>query len=426
MKILIKNADILTINDHDEVLYGTDLLIEDNLIKKIGKNLTTDADKIIDAENKILMPGFINAHTHLAMSVFRNYADDLPFWEWLFEKIIPAEEKLTGEIVYHSSMLSIAEMIKSGTTSFNDMYFFLDDIARAVKDTGIRANLALGMVGESKEDKHKVQTNIDLFKKYHGSLNNRLKISFGPHAPYTCSDQFYEYILEGVKETGANIHTHLSESQNEINESKEKYGCSPIVRMEKLGLFGYPVAAAHCVYLDDNDLEIMQKNNVTVVHNPSSNLKLANGFANVDKMLQKGINVALGTDGPASNNNQNMMEEMHLASLIAKGYLKSPTVLKATEVLRMATRNGARVLGYDNLGIVKEGFLADLILIDTNKAHLQPKSNLAATIVYSAQASDVETVIVDGRILMENRELVGLDLEKIIQKANQVQKEILN
>lgn len=428
MRILIKNTDVLTMTDENKVLSNVNVSIESGMITHIGK-IPEDfiPEKIIDGREKLVMPGLVNSHTHIAMSLFRNYADDLPFWPWLTEKIWPLEEKLIAEDVYWGSMLSIIEMIQSGITSFADMYFFMDETAKAVSQSGIRASLVRGLAGNGPEEYSKIEESIDFYKKWHGRDNSRITVDAGPHAPYTCSPEYLKKVIEMAEKHNMRIHIHLSESKKEVEDSYEKYNKSPIAHVNDLGLFELPTMAAHCVYLSDDDIDIMAKKGVHVLNNPGSNLKLGNGFAPIDKLLKAGVNVALGTDGPSSNNNQNMLEEINLAGLINKGINNDSTSVPAMTALKMATINGARALGLDdNIGTIEVGKKADIILIDLKKSHFYPKHNAASALVYSAQASDVDTVIVDGKILMENREIKTIDVEKVMYNAEKQAKEIIN
>lgn len=417
MNILIKNASILTMNGENEVLKNASIAVENDRIKYIGE-VPEDfkADKVIDGDKKVVMPGIINAHTHMAMSLFRNYADDLPLWEWLSEKIWPIEDKLTGEDVYWGSMLSIIESIKSGVTCFNDMYFFMDDTAKAVLESGIRARLAWGMVGENAEDNSRFDITKRFYNDWQGKGEGRITVMAGPHAPYTCSADYLKRVGEFAKEMNIGIHIHLSESKKETQDNYDQFGKSPIKHANDLGIFDVPAVAAHCVHLSDEDIDILGEKGVSVVYNPGSNLKLGNGFAPVVKLMEKGVNVALGTDGTSSNNNVNMFEEINLAAIVNKGVNYEPTCIPAMTALEMATKNGAKALGLDKeIGSLEVGKKADLIIIDLNKPHFYPLHDVVAAMVYTAQASDVETVIINGKIIMENYDIKTIDMEKVYE-----------
>lgn len=417
MNILIKNASIITMNNEKEVLKNASIAIEKDRIKYVGK-VPDDfkADKVIDGTKKVVMPGLVNAHTHMAMSLFRNYADDLPLWEWLSEKIWPIENKLTGEDVYWGTMLSAAESIKSGVTCFSDMYFFMDDTARAALESGMRARLAWGMVGESAEDNSRFDLTKRFYNDWQGKGDGRITVMAGPHAPYTCSPDYLKRVSEFAKEMNIGIHIHLSESKKETQDNYDQFGKSPIKHAADLGIFDVPTTAAHCVHLSDEDIDILAQKNVTVIHNPGSNLKLGNGFAPVLKLMEKGVNVALGTDGSSSNNNVNMFEEINLAAIVHKGVSGNPTSIPAMTALEMATINGAKGLGLDNeIGSLEAGKKADLIIIDLNKPHFYPMFDVVSSMAYTAQASDVETVIINGKVVMENYDLKTIDVEKVYE-----------
>lgn len=417
MNILIKNASILTMNGENKVLKNASIAVENDRIKYIGEvPKDFNADKVIDGAKKFVMPGIINAHTHMAMSLFRNYADDLPLWEWLSEKIWPIEDKLTGEDVYWGTMLSIIESIKSGVTCFNDMYFFMDDTAKAVLETGIRARLAWGMVGEDAEDNSRFDLTKRFYNDWQGKGDGRITVMAGPHAPYTCSADYLKRVGKFAKEMNFGIHIHLSESKKETQDNYDKFGKSPIKHANDMGIFDVPAVAAHCVHLSDEDIDILAEKGVSVVYNPGSNLKLGNGFAPVIKLMGKGVNVALGTDGSSSNNNVNMFEEINLAAIVNKGVNNEPTCIPAMTALEMATKNGAKALGLDKeIGSLEVGKKADMIIIDLNKPHFYPLHDVVAAMVYTAQASDVETVIINGKIIMENYSMKTIDVEKVYE-----------
>lgn len=426
MKILIKNAQVLVFEGEKAVVKKADIGIEGSRIVQIGEvKADFDAQRVIDASNMLAMPGLINTHTHLSMNLFRNYADDMPLWDWLTKKIWPLEEKLTAEAVYWGSTLGIAELIKSGVTGFLDMYFFAEETIKVVLDTGIRAYIARGLTDEEEGKEAHLEETRELYQKYH-EKEGRIKIFAGPHAPYTCSPRYLEKVRALSDELGIGIHIHLSETQKEVDESIEKWGKTPIKHVYDLGIFERPTIAAHCVHVNDNDIEILANCKVSVAHNPTSNLKLASGFAPIEKMLKANVNVALGTDGASSNNNLNMFEEMHLASIINKCVNSDATSVPAEAVIKMATINGAKALGVEKeLGSIKVGKKADIILIDLNKPHLCPLHNPLSAICYSAQGSDVHTVIVDGNILMENYELKTIDVEKAMYKTAECSRKLI-
>lgn len=427
MNILIKNLTILTVNKKNEVLYDCDIAIEGSIIKYIG-NVPKDfkADKTIDGTGKLLMPGLINSHTHMAMTLLRNYADDLPLWEWLNDKIWPIEDRLNANDIYWGSMLGIVESIKSGVTCFSDMYYFMEDTARAVDESGIRACLSRGMMGQGTEEDIRYKETRALYNNWHKKGDGRITVMVAPHAPYTCSPDYLKTVMKLAEELNTSIHIHLSESKKEVEDSFKEYGKSPIKHVYDLGLFDFHVTAAHCVHLSDEDIDIIADKKVSVINNPGSNLKLANGFAPVDKLLKKGVNVALGTDGASSNNNLNMFEEINLASIVNKGITGDPTAVPAMDAVKMATINGARALQLDNeIGSIEEGKKADVVILDIKKPHLYPMHNIISSLAYSIQASDVETVIINGNIVMENGEIKTVDVEKIYYNVDSCIKRIM-
>jgi len=414
MRILIKNVSLL---QKDKVLENVNMLINDDLIEYIGKESPKEYEYVIDGDKKLAMPGLVNAHTHLAMTIFRGFADDLPLKEWLETKIWPNEAKLNEEDVYWGSLLGALEMIKTGTIAFSDMYFFMDRVAEVVEMSGLKANLSIGMIATFGNPDEKLKESLDFAKRWNKKANGRILVSLAPHAPYTCPPQFLEKVVDKALAYDLMIHTHLSETYGEVIEIKEKYGETPIRLMEKVGLFKARVIAAHCVYVDNEEIEILAQNHVGVVHNPQSNLKLASGIAPISEMLEKNVLVGLGTDGASSNNNLDMWEEMRLSALLHKGYKKDPTVVPSQVALSLATENGMKIIGFDNSGVIDVGKKADLILVDLNKPHFYPRFNLISHLVYSANSQDVDTVIVDGRILMEGKEVKVLDEERIIYEA---------
>ncbi|RKD27141.1 5-methylthioadenosine/S-adenosylhomocysteine deaminase [Caminicella sporogenes DSM 14501] len=427
MNILIKNASVLFFTEENGYIEETSIGIEKGIIKHIGK-IPNDFnyEKVIDGKDKLAMPGLINTHTHLPMSLLRNYADDMPLWKWLTEKVWPIENKLTKEDIYWGTMLSIAELIMSGVTCFNDMYTFADTIAKATASTKIRGNISHTLFDKTRNDNLNFKTTRSLYEKWHKSNNDRIRIFIGPHAPYTCSEDYLKVITNLAKELETGIHIHLSESLQEIEHISKTYGKTPVKLLDDIGLFDVRTLAAHCVHLTEEDLDILMKKNVHVLYNPTSNLKLANGFAPIDKMIKRKINISLGTDGSCSNNNLNMFEEINLAAILNKGITKDSTLIPAIEAVKMATINGAKALGIDDkVGSIEIGKCADIILLDLNKPHLYPKYNLISSIVYSAQSSDVDTVIVDGNILMENRKLTTIDLEEVIKHVKLSSKRLI-
>ena len=424
--ILIKNALILKPNFENK---KQSLLIKDDLIAEIADEIDEGkAGKIIDAEGKILLPGLINTHTHLSMTLFRGLADDLSLDSWLNDHIWPMEANLNGDYCYIGALLGAVELIKSGTTTFSDMYFYMEDVARAVDDAGIRAVLSYGMIdfGDAERRENEIRENLELFKACNGMADGRIKVFLGPHSPYTASEELLVKVRELADEYNMGIHIHVSETQKEINDSLEQRGIRPFEYLEKIGLLGPDVVAAHCVWLSDEEIEIIKKHDVKVSHNPCSNMKLASGVAPVSKLMEKGVCVSIGTDGASSNNNLDLIEELKTASLLQKVSTLDPKVVSSDEAIQMATIRGAEALGLDSqIGSIEVGKKADLILIDTNAANMTPdSSNITSNIVYSANGSNVDTTICNGKILMENKKLTVLDEDEIYAKARQAIKEL--
>jgi len=420
--ILIQGVTVLTMEGSDRIIENGEIAVRGDRIAALGPrgsvSVDYQAERIIDGSGMIAMPGFINCHTHASMTLLRSYADDMPLMEWLSEKIWPVEDKLEPEDIYWGAMLCCLEMIKSGTTTFADMYFIMDQVALAVEKSGLRACLSRGMIGNAPNAGLALEESVNFFKEWNGGAGGRIKVMFGPHAPYTCPPEYLKQVVELAGKYGAGLHIHVAETKSEVEQINSTYGRSPVEYLNDIGLFELPVLAAHCVHLDDADIEILARNNVGVAHCPESNMKLASGIAPVTGLIEAGVNVGLGTDGAASNNNLDMMEEMRSASMLQKVNTGNPTVLPAFATLRMATANGAQALGLaGEIGLLKAGMKADLILIDTHRPHFYPRHNLTANLVYAAHSADVDTVIVDGEILMENRRVLTINEEEVMREA---------
>jgi len=361
------------------------------------------------------------------MGLFRNYANDMDLFSWLTEKIWPIEAKLTEEDVYSGSLLGTVEMIRSGTTAFADMYFFQGATCEAVKQAGIRANIGATFFGSIEETEKRLPEYYTLVKNWNNSCDERIKIDTAPHAIYTCSLETLTAAREFSLEMDNRVHVHLSETEKENVDTAALHNMTPTAYLESIGMLDRPVYAAHCVHIDQNDIDILINNAVYPIHNPSSNLKLGSGFAPIPKFSLSGLHTAIGTDGASSNNNLNMLEEMHLTSLIHKGITGDPKVISASETIRMATLYGAEALGIDDTcGSLEVGKDADMIFINTRAAHMQPLHDPISAVVYSAQAADIDTVICQGRILMENSIIIPLDEEKIIREAAKTAENLIN
>lgn len=422
MGIVIKNALAILPQGAEDVIQETSIYIEGDRIAAIGD--APDGfteDKVIDGKDKLVIPGLINCHTHSYMSFMRNVADDLSFMDWLFGTIDPIEQQMTDEDTYWGANLAIIEMMKSGTTCFNDMQMNIHQTTRAVKESGMRAVICRGLVGSGNDEAGQMRLRQAYEERDAARDCDRLTFRLGPHAPYTCDDAFLKIVADEAKKENMGIHVHLSESVSEIEQIQEKYGCTPIALAEKCGIFDVPAIAAHCVQVTEEDMDILVRKNVSVVTNPASNMKLGNGFAPIGRMLEKGINVCLGTDGAASNNCLNMFHELSLLTLIHKGTGKTPQCVSAKEGFRIATINGARALGLEKeIGSVEVGKKADLAILDLNTPSLTPRNNLIAGLSYSANGSEVDTVIINGQITMEHRRILTMDEQLVYRKIQQI------
>lgn len=420
-EILIKDATILNpLGNGNCEEKKSSVLIKDNKIAEISEDIDDCVDKVIDAKDKILMPGFVNTHTHLSMTLLRGLADDMELDTWLNDNIWPMEAHLNKEYCYAGALLGALEMIKSGTTTFSDMYFYMDGVAQAVEESGIRGVLSYGMIDFGIEEKreNEFKENISLIKNFNNTADGRITTMFGPHSCYTASVDLLERVRKEANKYDVGIHIHMNETIKEINDIGEAHDNKrPFELLDSIGFLGDDVVAAHCVWLDENEMKLIKDNGVSVSHNPCSNMKLASGSAPVGELLDKGINVALGTDGASSNNNLDMFDEMKFASLLSKVSTLNPSVLNANEVINMATINGAKALNLD-VGSIEVGKKADLILVDTNTPNMTPSSAIiASNLVYSANGSNVDTTICNGQVLMENKKVLTLNEEDILSKA---------
>lgn len=415
-KLLLKNIELLdTPNGEENVI-----AVEDGKISYIGKDLPDSfaADEVIDGKGMLATAGMVNTHGHVSMTLLRSYADDMALMDWLENKIWPIEAKMNAKDIYWGAMLGIAEMLKSGTTCFADMYCFMDDVARAVAETGIRANLSRGLIGLAPDKDDKLAENTQLVKDWQGYDNGRIRITYGPHAPYTCPVEYLQKVIEVAQANNAEIQMHLCETKGEVENCIKEHGVTPIKLMDQLGMFEQGTIAAHCVYLTEDDMDIMAAKNVRVAHNPQSNLKLASGIAPVARMLEKGICVGLGTDGASSNNNLDMLEECRAAAMLHKTTTLNPLAVPAAQAWDMATANGAKVLGFDELGKLIVGQQADIVLWNMHKPYWYPRHNKLSLLVYAANSSDADTVIVNGKVVLQNGSMTLFDEEKIYAEAN--------
>jgi 5-methylthioadenosine/S-adenosylhomocysteine deaminase len=409
--LIIRGGRVLTMDG--AVIDNGVVVVDNGLISFVGRNTDEKADKVIDAKGCAVMPGLINAHTHLPMTLFRGFADNLPYDEWT-KKIQSAEMKLTPADIRAGAYLGVLEMIKTGTTAFADMYIYMDEVAKVVEKTGMRAALGYGMIEGLNEDSDtKLKSRAEFARKWNGKAGGRITTMYSPHSAASCSKEFLEKVKELAIRDNLRIHIHVLETEGELKLMKKRYGMCSINLLNSIGLLGQGVLAAHCVWLSDDDIDILKTKNVNVVHCPASNMALGVGTAPVPKMLEKGINVAIGTDGAASSGSLDMWKEMRMASLLHK--LKDPQVLPASKVLEMATVNGAQALGI-NVGVLKPGCLADIIIVELEKLNFT-SSSLASALIHGTCGCNVKTTIVDGRILMENYQVTTLDEERILEAS---------
>jgi 5-methylthioadenosine/S-adenosylhomocysteine deaminase len=423
-KILIKNAYLIdVINKQNSRL--TDILIIDNLISKIEKNIKEETDKTIDANSNFVMPGLINTHNHSAMNILRGYADDLELMDWLNNKIWPIEDKLTTEDVYYGSLLACIEMIKSGTTMFNDMYFETESTIKAVQKTGIRAMLGRCIMGVENDEDSRVKEAVYLIEKYK-NLDEKITFNIAPHAPYTCNIKSLEICVKLAKKYNLPIHIHLAETKDEVKIIKEKYNKTPTEFLKQVGILDLPVILAHGVWVNDKDIEILKNIKGGIAHNPISNCKLASGIAPIEKYLKSNINVSLGTDGAASTNTLDMFEEMKVCNYLQKVNTLKSSIINAYTALQMATINGAKVLGLEKeIGSIEVGKKADLIILNSKPAKVNPINDIYSNIVYASNGNDVLTTIINGKIVMENRKINFIDENEVVQKCNEKIKKII-
>ncbi len=422
--IIIKNGTILTLDSDNSIVENGFLCIRGDSISKIGPGNPTlfKAEKIIDAGGGLILPGLVNCHTHAAMSLFRGLADDLPLMEWLNNYIFPAESKMDAEFVYTGTLLALAEMIMSGTTTFCDMYLFADQVAKAARKAGVRCLVGEVLYDFPSPNYGPVEKGLEYTESLIQKWRNDplVSIAVEPHSLFTCSPKLLTASNELALKYNVPLIIHVAETLTEVDEIKEKYGKTPVKHLDSLGLLGPHLIADHCVHLEDADIKTMAANGVNVVHNPESNMKLASGIAPVPQMLSQGLTVGLGTDGCASNNNLDLFSEMDTAAKLHKVNTFDPTVMDALSVLKMATVHGARVLGLQDVtGSLEVGKKADVIVIDTHKPHLTPMYNATSHLVYAARGSDVSHSIINGQPVMEDRKLLTLDITEIMARARE-------
>lgn len=425
--MLFKNITILDENfNTKENMY---VATSGAYIKYIGKEKPAeDYGREIDGKGRLLMPGFVNSHAHSPMMLMRGYGENLSLQDWLFKKIFPFEDHLTGESVYYATLLAMAESIRFGIVSTSEMYYFMDEMAKAVLESGAKSNMSRS-ISHFEEGgfitSYRAKEMMEAYEKYNGAADGRIIIDMSLHAEYTTTPTAVRQLAEYTKKIGAHMQVHLSETQKEHMECKEKYGMTPAEYLNSYGLFDTPTTAAHCVWIEDSDYKILKEKGVTVACNPVSNLKLASGVCNVDRLLKEGINVAIGTDSVASNNSLNFIEEMKVFAMAPKMMYGKPESVTPLDTIKAATINGAKAQGRYDCGLLKEGCKADLIMVDITGPNMHPVHNLLNNLVYAASGSDVVMTMVDGKILYENGEYKTIDIEKTIFEVERLTKEIL-
>lgn len=418
-KLLVQHADILTPDAEERILRDANIAIDGGKIVAIGETPHEfAADEIIDAKNHVALPGFFNAHTHAAMTLLRGSAEDLPLDRWFNEGIWRTESAVREDDVYWGTALAACEMIRSGTVGMADHYFWMHQSARVVQEAGMKALLGWCVFGSdfaAEMGPTTLALTSDFVAEFQNSAGGRIKTILAPHSPYISTTRALEDAVNVARKLGVGCHIHVSESQGQVDNSFKQFGKSPVAYLNDLGIFDNPSIAAHAIYVNDEDIEILREKKVSVVACPKTHFKLAMRTTRIVDLMRAGVHVALGTDGAASNNTLDMLEVARLAALAQKHDTGDATVLSSMQTLKLATRHGARAMGFANSGVLQVGADADLILIDMDKPHLAPRHNLAANIVHSAQGSDVNYVIVDGQVLLRKGELTTLDQEKIMR-----------
>lgn len=425
MRTLIKGATILTMKN-EEPFIG-DILIDGDRIADIQPAITSEADAVIDGKGMAAMPGLINAHQHTPMSLLRGFSDDLKLMDWLDKKMLPAEAQMSPEDIYWGAKLAMAEMIKSGTTAFADMYIHMNEIAAAVEEVGMRASLTRGLVFLENDGGRRMSEALELIHRWSGKAEGRITTMLGPHSPYTVPPQPFKELIALAEQENIPLHTHLAETKEEVVKIREKYNQTPTEYLFHLGMFEKAhVLLAHSVHLNRRDIGYLKGMRGGVSHNPVSNLKLGCGIAPIKDMAEQGIIVGLGTDGAGSATSLDMFEEIRAASWLQKLDYGDPTKLPAIDALRMATAGSAELLNIGHeAGTLEMGKKADIILIDMKKPHLQPIHNLHSLLAYSANGADVDTTIINGKVLMQGRQLLTIDEEELLKQVSTRSKRIV-
>lgn len=425
MKIIIKNGLVISMDSNKDIYTYEDIVIENDKIIYVGNNYSEECDKVIDAKGKIVMPGLINCHTHLGMSIFRATNDNYTLDKWLNEYIWPIEDKMNDEDIYYTTLLSIIEMIKTGTTCFNDMYFNWKGSFKAFNDIGIRGIYGRCLIGSGNDWKDRVE---DFKNLYNSNKNDLIKLSIAPHSMYTTGE---EEIIDSERlatEYNLPIHIHLSEDMNEVNTVSKKYNMLPINVLDKYNILNHKLVIAHGTFISDNELELLKDKDVSICTNPISNLNLGCGIADINKYRNNGINICLGTDGVGSGNNMNLFYHMSMVDNLQKGKYMDSTIMASYDVLKMATINGAKALGMENeIGSIEVGKNADIIILSLDDIEMYPCVNPIVQVVHNGWYNGVDTTIINGKILMDNKKLnTNIDLNELKEKINNIRNRLMN
>ncbi|NMM54178.1 amidohydrolase [Paenibacillus aquistagni] len=423
-RLIIRNGRFAQLGaDSKQTTLQGFMVVEEDRIVYVGETLPSeyaadDAEEM-DGSRLFFMPGLVNTHGHAAMTLLRGYGDDMVLQEWLQNKMWPMEAKFTDQDVCAGTALAVLEMLKTGTTTFVDMYDHMNEVAKVCEQSGIRAALMRGAIGLCSEEvqQQKLQEAVQFAKDWNHAANGRITTMLAPHAPYTCPPAFIEKFVQAAHDLDLMLHTHMSETAAEVQQNVTDYGLRPVAHLEKLGFFSRPSFVAHAVHLTDEEIEVLAKYNVGVSHNPASNLKLASGVARIPDLMRAGVQVSLGTDGAASNNNLDMFDEMRLTALIHKGVSGDPTAVPAAEAMRIATVNGAKMIQLQDVGLLEAGMKADFIAINIDQPHLLPHTDLVSHMVYSATGRDVAHVFVDGKHIVKDGQCLTMDEERIRDEA---------
>ena len=422
-RILIKHVTAVTLDDADRVLHDTNIAIERGTILSVGDAPAAEQfapDEVIDGADMVALPGLFNAHCHAPMTLVRGWAEDLPFSRWLNERIWVAESALEPDDVYWGAALAACEMLRAGVVGFADHYFWMEQVAQVVEQSGMKALLAWCVFGRDPEQEvggATLETTAEFARSFQGAAGGRIRTAMGPHSPYMCPPEVLRRAAAAARALDVPVHLHLSESAEQVQNSLQRFGKRPVAHVAAQGVLDGPAIAAHCIELDDADVELLAQHSTTVAHTPKTYMKLAMGMTPVQRLLDAGVPVALGTDGPASNSDLNLLEVARLAGQVQKWQQRRADALPVSRILRMACADGAWAMGFARSGTLAPGAAADLVLMSTRGPHWWPRHDLPATVVYGAHPADVRHVLVDGRVLLRRGRLTTLDEERIRHEA---------